>query len=63
LIKPGDDAGLADLLDQIFSEPEKYDHIRQTARMRAIEEFDWDKIIDRTIEIISQRLDGGNCKI
>jgi len=56
LIKPGDDTHLADLLDEILSEPEKFDHMRQYAKKRAIEEFDWDIIIDRTIEIISRRL-------
>lgn len=56
LVEPGDVDGLTGLLDRILTHPEQFEEIRAYARRRALEEFDWDHRIDRTLEIVSDRL-------
>ncbi len=62
LIRPGDDEQLADLLDRIFSQPEIFEPMREFARKRAIEQFDWDIRVDHTLEIVSRCLQAGTVR-
>jgi len=56
LIKPGDVEHLTHLLGQILSHPEKYDHVREYGKKRALETYGWDTRVDRILEKVSQCL-------
>ncbi len=50
LVRPGDHAQLADLLDRIFTDPVSFQPVRNHARRRALSNFSWDKQVNRIIE-------------
>jgi phosphatidylinositol alpha-1,6-mannosyltransferase len=56
LIEPGDDERLERLLDDIFSDPGKYEVLRRYARERALRDFNWEKQGDRIIESVGSFL-------
>ena len=58
LIEPGDDEKLEKLLDEIFSNPEKYDGIRHYARERVLRDFSWEKQGDRIIKSLCSLIGG-----
>lgn len=50
VIKPGDVEHLTSLLDQVFSNPDKFDRIREYAKTRVLNEFSWDTQVDRILK-------------
>jgi glycosyltransferase involved in cell wall biosynthesis len=59
LIRPGDEKQLAGILDEIFTNPEKFEGMRRYARMRAISHFNWDSHATRMLEAIEEGLQTG----
>lgn len=56
LIEPGDDSRLASILDEVFSDPHRFDGVRQYARERALTRFNWDCQIERILEAVTGNL-------
>jgi phosphatidylinositol alpha-1,6-mannosyltransferase len=56
LIDPGDDERLADILDDLFSNPEKYEEILKYGQKRALERFDWDTQTDIILGAVSESI-------
>lgn len=56
LIEPGDDRRLEELLDDILSNPARYDRMRDYARERALRDFSWEKQGDRIFHLVEASL-------
>jgi phosphatidylinositol alpha-1,6-mannosyltransferase len=54
LIQSGDVRGLAQLMNQILSTPERFNGMREYAKSRALTKFSWKKQVDRIIELVSR---------
>jgi len=47
LFKPGDSAALADVLEKLLQDPELRKRMGDAAQQRALEEYAWDKVIEK----------------
>ena len=57
LIEPGDDVHLEKLLDDILSNPGKYDDMRRYAKERALKDFSWEKQVDRIFDLVTESIE------